>query len=98
MRYEENSNSTSFAIGSVACNKAGTYSLENAGQVFSYSNTKLVCSYETSTLGIYKSGTFSITRYDVTNRIFSGTFNFSIYKQGCSDTLHFTNGRFDKKL
>lgn len=98
VRYNANSNSISFAFGSVACKNAGTYNLINQGQVFSYSNSQLLCSYDNNSAGVYKSGTFTITRYDLTNRIFCGTFDFTIYKQGCDDTLHFTNGRFDKKL
>ena len=98
LRYEENSNSVTFALGSVRCKKEGTYNLKDSGQVFSYSNTKLSCAYDINSAGIFKSGSFTITRYDLTNRIFSGTFDFIIYKQGCGDTLYFTNGRFDKKL
>lgn len=98
VRYLANSTSTSFAIGSVACTNAGTYNLSNSGQVFSYSNSELLCSYDNNESKVYKEGSFTITRYDLNNRIFSGTFDFTIYKEGCGDTLHFTNGRFDKKL
>jgi hypothetical protein len=98
LRFSANSNSTSFAFGSVVCTNAGTYNLSNSGQVFSYSNSELLCSYDINTPSVYIAGSFSITKYDLTNRIFSGTFDFTIYKEGCGDTLHFTNGRFDKKL
>ncbi len=44
-------------------------------------------------------GNLQITRYDLTNSIFSGTFQFTLYNpsMGC-DTIHLTKGRFDKKL
>lgn len=56
VRYEENSNSTSLAIGSVKCMNAGAYNLIFSGQVFSYSNTKLLCSYDNNSTEVYKSG------------------------------------------
>jgi hypothetical protein len=42
-------------------------------------------------------GHLNITKYDLQNRVFSGTFEFTIYKSG-SDTIKITDGRFDKKL
>lgn len=45
------------------------------------------------------SGSLHITRYDLANNVFSGTFEFKLYNpnMGC-DTFFITQGRFDKKL
>lgn len=42
-------------------------------------------------------GNVLLSRYDLQNRIISGTFEFTLSKPGC-DTIKVTNGRFDKKL
>ena len=42
-------------------------------------------------------GKVNFTRYDLSNGIFSGTFNFTLTKPGC-ETITITEGRFDKKL
>ena len=100
VRYDGNGNGVffGFSFGSIASTTGGTYNLSQQNVNFSISDIKLLCSYDSNTPGIYKTGSFTITRYDLTNRIFSGTFDFAVYNQGCGDTLHFTNGRFDKKL
>ncbi len=47
----------------------------------------------------YKQGFIQITRYDINNRIFSGTFEMKMYDSTIScDTILITQGRFDKKL
>ena len=48
-------------------------------------------------LSIYRSGSVTIHKYDPTNGIFSGTFNFKIKNNTC-DTIRITEGRFDYKL
>lgn len=45
----------------------------------------------------YQKGSYSITKLDITQGIFSGTFNCKVKPQQC-DTLNFTNGRFDIRL
>ena len=42
-------------------------------------------------------GTVKLSRYDLSNGIIAGTFNFTITKPGC-ETITITEGRFDKKL
>ena len=42
-------------------------------------------------------GNVIMTRYDLPNGIFSGTFEFTLTKPGC-ETLNVTDGRFDKIL
>ncbi|NCU05172.1 MAG: hypothetical protein GXC73_14425 [Chitinophagaceae bacterium] len=44
---------------------------------------------------VYRKGELKITRYDLQNGVVSGEFNCTIYKQGCTDTVRITNGRFD---
>jgi hypothetical protein len=57
-----------------------------------------VCCY-TSSNNNYRSGNVNITRYDLTNGIISGTFEFRLYDDQIScDTIVITQGRFDKKL
>ena len=48
-----------------------------------------------TTIQLFGGGT--LTRYDVTNRIISGTFNFKFKALSC-DTVLVTDGRFDYKL
>lgn len=45
----------------------------------------------------YKSGSIQVTKYDLSNGIISGLFNFKIKPSNC-DTLIFTDGRFDFKF
>ena len=94
----QESNLMSFAFGSVGCKEMGEFNLSAKEQVFSYSNPKILCSFDNNSANVYVSGSFIITKYDLINRIFSGTFEFTLYNQNCGDTLYFTNGRFDKKL
>ena len=42
-------------------------------------------------------GSVNLTKYDLANRIISGTFEFTLTKPGC-ETISVTEGRFDKKL
>ena len=50
-----------------------------------------------SNFAVVHIGNVSLTRYDLQNGIFSGTFEFTITKPGCK-TITVTEGRFDKKL
>ena len=45
----------------------------------------------------YRRGTLTITHFDLSAGIISGTFAFTLYKPGC-DSVRVTQGRFDKKL
>ncbi|GAC1597219.1 MAG: hypothetical protein NVS3B19_19590 [Ginsengibacter sp.] len=96
-QVDNKGNITHFSFGSLKCKNSGVYFLSDSGQVFTYSDTKVSCSFE-NLPGVYRSGSFTITRYDLTSRIFSGTFEYTIFDKTCGDTLHFTNGRFDKQL
>ncbi len=47
----------------------------------------------------YKAGYLKITKYDLTEGILSGEFEFTLYDSTLScDTIKITQGRFDKKL
>jgi hypothetical protein len=46
---------------------------------------------------MYRKGTLTIIRLDLTKGIIAGTFEFTLAKPGC-DTIRVTNGRFNKKL
>ena len=87
----------SISIGSDSCKNLGDFPFNkrrNNARYADYGISLDLASWETGTICI---GSLNITRYDLQNRIFSGTFDFTIYKAG-SDTIKITNGRFDKKL
>ena len=46
---------------------------------------------------VIASGYLNMSRFDLTSGIFSGTFEFTLSKQG-HETINVTNGRFDAKL
>ena len=49
---------------------------------------------------LFRSGAFNLTKYDLANGIFAGTFEFKLFNptSNCGDTFRITNGRFDMKL
>ncbi|POY34660.1 hypothetical protein C3K47_19115 [Solitalea longa] len=55
------------------------------------------CTYDYFDEGTYKKGDLVISKLDRTKRIISGTFNATLSKEGCGDTIKITNGRFDLK-
>ena len=59
-----------------------------------YLNNCGIITFDTT---IIKSGWGDIIKYDITNRIISGTFNFKFKTLSC-DTVFVTDGRFDYKL
>lgn len=46
---------------------------------------------------VIHTGVVNITKYDLQDRIISGTFEFTLTKPGCNPVI-VTNGRFDKKF
>jgi hypothetical protein len=77
---------------------SGTYSLANPSMhdpIVTVYNTK--CVYEGSTnLGQVVGGELTITRFDKSNFIVSGLYEFILVNQACElDTVKVTNGRFD---
>lgn len=53
--------------------------------------------YFSTDINTYVLGTLTISKLDKTNRIVAGVFNAKLFKIGCSDTIRFTEGRFDMK-
>lgn len=78
----------------------GTFNVTgNNGPLFiDYSNDNGTCNFNQSA-NCYLKGSLYITRYDISNGIFSGTFQFNIKDPNFNcDTIRITEGRFDKKL
>jgi hypothetical protein len=94
------------SIGSVKCTSSGIYIIDsqplnsfNNCQYLSYLNGVPNLFYSAPEIGTYSKGVLNITKYDLGNRIFSGTFECVFYNPLKSiDTLKITNGRFDVKL
>ena len=87
----------SISVGSDSCRNAGIYSFSfrrNRAYYADYDDSLVLISGD---VGTFCTGNLTITRYDLINRIFSGTFEYTIAKAG-SDTIRITNGRFDKKF
>ncbi|RDC62942.1 DUF6252 family protein [Adhaeribacter pallidiroseus] len=78
---------------------SGTYSFSNKrSSGVSYTDHKTGCEYASrDSINTYSSGTLTITKLDLNQRIISGKFEFTLAKPGC-DTIKVTDGRFDKKL
>ena len=89
------------SFGATNCTNAGYFDLSLPINTLSYNrflNNLNTCEFSSFDAGTYRRGFFNISRYDLTNGIFSGTFEFTIKSQGCGDTIRITNGRFDVKL
>lgn len=77
-----------FAVDNV--NNSGIYNLLGIGDIFlDFKNSK---SYELDTT---KVRTLKLDKFDTTEKIVSGTFEFTVFRQ--TDTLKITEGRFDAK-
>jgi hypothetical protein len=102
-RYSGSTNSTLQALtfGAANVNKTGTYAFPINGPngVF-YTDTGITSTcgeYGNPGVSSYQTGTLVISRFDLSQGIISGTFNFKLAQTGC-DTLKITQGRFDYKL
>jgi hypothetical protein len=84
------------------CIGAGQYFTNSSILIYDYSKAfgNTICEITTNEqLTTVKYGALNITKYDLTNRIFSGTFEATLYNATtCTDTIKITNGRFDVKL
>ena len=88
-------------FGSGGCTTRGIFDISLPLQAIDYNrffNTVNTCEFSSSDFRSFRKGLFNITRYDLTNGIFSGTFEFLIKSQVCGDTIRITDGRFDVKL
>lgn len=90
-------------IGAKNLDKTGTYPvttpMTNVGIQYTkyFQSTNTGCEYRFTEDGTKQSGSLTITRLDVSNRIVAGTFSFVLTKAGC-DTISINEGRFDLKL
>ena len=99
--HQYNNFQSQITFGSGGCTSGGLFDIALPLQAVSYTrflNTINTCEFSSSNSGSYRQGFFNISRYDLTNGIFSGTFEFTIKSQSCGDTVRITNGRFDVKL
>jgi hypothetical protein len=55
------------------------------------------CMYDYFSNEVYRKGQLTILKLDRANRVISGTFDFTVYRNGC-DSIKITNGRFDMKI
>jgi hypothetical protein len=102
--HQFNNPSSFISVGSNNCTNVGIYSF-NAPQSPNYTQYRFsppptYYNIVSSTDGTTNSlGNLHITRYDLSNRIFSGTFEAILYDPTkWPDTIRITQGRFDKKL
>ena len=99
--HQYNNFQSKITFGSSGCTNAGIFDISLPLQAVDYNrfvNTVNTCEFSSSDSGSFRKGFFNITRYDLINGIFSGTFEFTIKSRACGDTIRITNGRFDVKL
>ena len=99
--HQYNNFQSKLSFGASSCTSAGYYDISLSVNGIDYNrflNNVSTCEFSSFDTGSYRRGNFNITRYDLTNGIFSGTFEFTIKSQACGDTIRITNGRFDVKL
>jgi hypothetical protein len=60
--------------------------------------TNEICDYSSRDSTTFSSGNITISKLDKITGIFAGTFNATLYKTNCVDTIRITNGRFDMKF
>ncbi len=89
-------------LGIDTCISIGSYNFTtgNSKRRIGYNDYKNINGCETiysNDAGVVTVGILELSRFDLTNRVFSGTFEFTLSKAGC-ETIKITNGRFDAKL
>ncbi len=99
--HQYNNFQSKVSFGSSICTNAGYFDISLSANGIDYNrflNNINTCEFSSFDAGTYRRGFFNISRYDLTNGIFSGTFEFTIRSQACGDTIRITDGRFDVKL
>ena len=101
--YQYNGQYQFVSIGSYKCTNSGFFSSDSSSNNFGCKRTiygGMSIEIRTPENGFYRKGNFIISRYDLINGIFSGTFDVKLYKNDGTfgDTIRITNGRFDVKL
>lgn len=97
-----NGNDKSINIGIDSCITIGKYFFEtnNINKRLGFNNYKNSTNCITSfnlDFGTLIEGYLEITKFDLSNNIISGVFEFTLSKPSC-ETIKITNGRFDAKL
>ena len=99
--HQYNNLQSRISFGATTCSSSGIFdiSLPICGLDYNRFESNInTCEFSSSDTGTYRMGYFNITRYDLVNGVFSGTFDFKIKSNNCGDTIKITNGRFDIKL
>ena len=99
--HQYNNYQSKLNFGSSNCTSGGSFDISQSANGIGYTrflNNINTCEFSSFDAGTFRKGIFIITRYDLANGIFSGTFDFTIKSQACGDTIRITNGRFDVKL
>ncbi len=94
------------SVGSGKCTGSGVFTINsspinsfNVCQYSNYLNGVPNLEFDAHEPGTYYKGFLNITKYDLGNRIFSGTFECVFYNPlKSADTIKITSGRFDVKL
>jgi len=74
----------------------GVYNLDEKHQDAQFMDSNH-CNYYGFDTTVHRTGAITITKFDLTKGIISGTFQFTLSKARC-DSIKVTQGRFDKKL
>jgi hypothetical protein len=88
-------------LGAINCQGVGQFSFSqnNLSIIYIKSIPNSNCQIFNTDQGTYKIGYLNISKYDLASRIFSGTFEVTLYNPNTyTDTIKITNGRFDVKL
>ena len=99
-RFLSEANRQYFGLGGGGVTGTGTYkivTLKSGDSKVGISFVRLIdsCEIDAYDTTIYRIGEMTITKFDTSNGIISGTFWATIYSPSCKDTLKITNGRFD---
>lgn len=99
--HQYNNFQNQVGFGATKCTNAGYFDISLPINTLGYNrflNNVNTCEFSSFDAGTYRRGFFNISKYDLTNGIFSGTFEFTIKSQACGDTIRITDGIFDVKL
>ncbi|HEU5366050.1 MAG TPA: DUF6252 family protein [Hanamia sp.] len=91
-------NEQSFAIAMDSFQTTGTFYLtKNSNLEVVFIDDLQKCTITAFDTSVYRKGKLVITKFDKLNQILSGTFDFTLYKSDCGDSIKITAGRFDLK-
>jgi hypothetical protein len=99
-RYTNAALHQAIIVGGDSIKRTGKYSLADSGKGVLFKDLLSAAPCQElvgNNNGDYHRGTLVLTRYDLSARIVSGTFDFTLHKPGC-DSIRVTHGRFDYKF